>query len=111
MTRSRMGQNLIEPFGIGGTACGAPIIVGGAVIPPNAAALSQRLLCGIDSYSRSNSFLGPGGVADGAPCGHEFLDEAAMNFRVEAGVTESPKAAAHHEIPPIRGRRVISVLS
>jgi len=34
-----------------------------------------------------------------------------MNFRVEAGVTESPKAAAHHEIPPIRGRRVISVLS
>lgn len=69
------------------------MIVGSAVIPPNAAAFSQRLFRGIDFDPRCNSPLGVDGLADGASRGHEFLNKSRMNSRIEPGVTEPPKAA------------------
>jgi hypothetical protein len=87
------------------------MIVGSAVIPPNAATFSQRLFRGIDFDPRCNSLLGVGGFADGAPRDHEFMNKVRMNCRIEPRVTEPPKAAAYHEVPAIRGWSVISALT
>jgi hypothetical protein len=84
------------------------MIVGSAVIPPNAATFSQCLFRVIDFDPRCNSPLGVEGIADGAPRGHEFLNKMRMNRRIESGVTEPPKAAPYHKVPAIRGRSVIS---
>jgi hypothetical protein len=84
------------------------MIVGSAVIPPNAPAFSQRFFCGIDFDPRCNSPLGVEGIADGAPRGHELLNKMRMNCRIEPRVTEPPKAAAYDKVPAIRGWRVVS---
>lgn len=85
------------------------VVIGRAILPPNGAALTQRLLGGMDALAGfifAGLVSGHARVSDIAARLHERVDQAVTQILRQGWVGAAPQPAAYHQITAIGGNRM-----
>jgi hypothetical protein len=80
----------LEPFGVWRILSEKAVVVWRPITPPRIAALTQRAFDAIDFDARGDSLLGSRGIADGATRGHQFFDQALVDFGIQPWIAQAP---------------------
>lgn len=107
LCRAGLAPEIPEPGGIRRILHHAPVIIGGAVVPPNFAALTERPLKLVDLMAR---FTEQGRIAFATshrlPCDPELSHKFCTLRLRQDGVAHSPEATRNHKVPAIRRYRM-----